>query len=234
MGKTTTDQDQRDDDEDDTAADDEDDAAAASGAGDDADDVDDDAADDDEDDDADEKAFVAKLDADALKFYNKRKAQIVKANADAGRQRRKLRRLTAAGTGTKPPVVKPGPVKTKSDAAPTAAEIKAELRAEFEAEQAAGKVRDMAERQLESMLALPTDPDARERKLTRALRMLDLSNATTRADVADEIADLKDDSPELFKRKRVAKPKTGGVGGPARVAGAGGKAPDKIAGLFDE
>lgn len=206
----------------------------------DADDVDADAdADDDADDEPDdeaEKAFLAKLDDDGKKHYRIVKARAAKANADAGRQRRKLRRLTAAGPAkTDPP--KPTPPKTKSTSGGEVvdkATLLAELRAEMETKAQQDRVVGLAERKLESMLSLPADADARERKLNRAIKMLDLTGCTSAADVADAIADLKDDAPELFKRQRKAKPKTGGVGGPVKATGAGAKAPDKIGALFED
>lgn len=189
--------------------------------------------DDDEPDDEAEKAFVAKLDAEALAFYNRRKTQLQKARSDAGRQRRKLRRLTTAPVKTDAPKPMPPRRKTTVDAPLSKDELLAELRQEMESKAQTDRVTGLAERKLESVLSLPADPDVRERKLSRVLKMLDLTGCTSAADVADAIADLKDDSPELFRRKR-AKPKTGGVGGPAKATGAGAKAPDKIGALFDE
>jgi len=234
MGDTKTNRDQREDDDTSDDSDDEDDADT-SATGDENDDTDDEEDDDAEEGEEEEKAFLAKLDADALKFYNRRKTQLTKAREDAGRQRRKLRRLTSSSTKTAPP--KPTPPKTKPTGGPVPSkeELLAELRQEMETKAQTDRVVSLAERKLETMLALPSDPDARERKLSRVLRMVDLDGCITSADVADAIADLKDDSPELFRRTRKAKPKTGGVSGPAtsRVKG-GSKAPDKIAGLFDD
>lgn len=59
----------------------------------------------------------------------------------------------------------------------------------------------------EAGLALPEDVDDRRRALKRALRLLDLSDVEVDDDgdvdgLDDAIADLKDDMPELFTRKR--------------------------------
>lgn len=229
MTDTTTDVDELDD----VVEDDELDEDAAESTADDVDDLDEDEGDEGDDADA-EKAFLAKLGPDEVKFYNRRKTQLIKARADAGRQRRKLRRVTSAPSKTDPPKPTPPKRKTTADAPLSKDELLAELRQELETKAQTDRVTGLAERKLESMLSLPSDPDARERKLNRALKMLDLTGCASAADVADAIADLKDDAPELFRRKRATKPKTGGVGGPAKATGAGGKAPDKIGALFED
>lgn len=226
MGDTTTDEL---DDVDETDELDED-ATEETSSDEDADELDDE---DDGDPDEDAEAqFTAALNPAQLKFYNARKTQLTKARADAGRQRRKIRRLSTTEVKPTPKPTAPKR-KTTADAPLSKDELLAELRQEMETKAQTDRVTGMAERKLESLLSLPTDPDVRERKLSRVLKMLDLNGCTSAADVADAIADLKDDSPELFRRKR-AKPKTGGVGGPAKATGAGAKAPDKIGALFED
>jgi hypothetical protein len=61
----------------------------------------------------------------------------------------------------------------------------------------------------EAGLVLPDDPDDRRRALKRALRLLDLGDVEVDDDgdvdgLDDAIADLKDDMPELFTRKRAS------------------------------
>ena len=60
--------------------------------------------------------------------------------------------------------------------------------------------------------------------------MFDLDGVTV-AEVAEEVADLKADNPELFGKAKKKRPAAGGVSGPARVSG--GKATNRIAELFD-
>lgn len=178
---------------------------------------------DDEDDEDDEEAVLATLDPKALALFERQRENLAKANASSRRRRQIIAALRKGKEETKP-TPKPGPAKTTEQApAFDPEEFMARVRAEVKGEQDAGKVQTAAERELKRAgLVLPEDDGAAERKLKRVMRMLDLDGVDPE-DVADEVADLKADNPELFKRVRKVKPKTGGLGGPARIVGAPAK-----------
>lgn len=194
----------------------------------------------DEEDEDDEEAVLATLSPAQAKVFARLQGQLNKANASSARRRKALQafRRAQGSDGTKTTGPKPGPTKTEDDktggkpAAFDPEAFRAQLVAEIRGEQQAGKVQTTAEKALRKAgLILPDDEDAAERKLARVLRMLDLEGVEI-DEVADEVADLKRDNPELFGKAKKKRPAAGGVGGPARVAGSR-KVDDKLAELFD-
>jgi hypothetical protein len=228
MGKTTVKTTDDDTDQDDDAAGSASDDGADSDTG--AADVTDD---DEEDDEEQEAAILATLSPAAVALFEKTRDQLAKANASSRNRRAVIKALRAGkttGTGDAPKPKAP----TKTEGAPAAFDpeaFMAQVRAELKGEQDATRVQTAAERELKRAgLVLPEDSAAAERKLSKVLRMLDLEGVTP-DEVADEVADLKADSPELFGRRKTARPKTGGVGGPATIKGGGTKSP--VDDLFD-
>jgi hypothetical protein len=230
MAKKTTDED-----EDQTAGtgaesdEDEEDPKGAAGAESDEDD-------EEEPDEDDEDAVIATLTPEQAKVFNSLTEKLGKANASARNKRLALRALRK-GQGTKETAPKPTAPKTGGtgkEGAPAAFDpeaFKAELIASIKGEQAANQVQSAAEKALRRAgLILPDDEDKAERKIQRVMRMLDLDGVPL-DEVQDEIDDLKSDNPELFGKVKRKRPAAGGVGGPARVAGA--KATNRIAELFD-
>lgn len=227
MAKKTTDDDTDQNDGAGTESDDEEEDDTESGTG-----AADESEEDDEEDEDDEAEIIASLTPAQAKLFTAMGEKLTKANASSRRRRLALKALQqgkAAATQPKPtPQKKDGNGKV-TDFDPEA--FKAELIASIKGEQEAGRVQTAAEKELRRAgLILPDDEDAAERKLKRVMKMLDLDGATL-DDVADEVEDLKADNPELFGRRGKKRPAAGRVGGPARVSG--GKAPDKIAELFD-
>jgi hypothetical protein len=224
MGKTVIDPTKDRTDEDDTGteeeegaesdADDEEEEGAESDA--------DDEEEDDEPDEAAEKALLAALTPEQRKYVKALQGRVTKANAQSAAKRRQLVELRKAGR--KAPVVKPTEPPKKTGDAPDFAAALAQFKAEAAEERRIERVQIRAADELRKAgLALdPNDSDAADRKLARAIKLLDLEDLEPN-EVADAVADLRADSPELFKRRRKVKPRTGGVSGPAR-AGGGGRA----------
>jgi hypothetical protein len=195
----------------------------------------DDDSDGDEDDDA-EAAIIATLTPEQAKLFTAVNEKLTKANASARSRRLALRALRNGQQNSTKTAPKPTAPKKEGDGkgAPAAFDpeaFKADLLSAFESKQESGKVQTAAEKELRRAgLILPDDEDAAERKLARVMRMLDLDGVPL-DEVAEEVADLKTDNPELFGKRKKKRPAAGGVAGPARVSG--GKAPDRVAELFD-
>lgn len=195
---------------------------------DDGDDADDDGDESDSDDD-DTALKALKLTPEQLKYVNGLKSKVAKANAQSAAKRRRLAELRKEA--------RKAPTKTedrprRKTGEPSVAEVLEQFKAEAKAERDQERLMSAAERALRNAgLALPEESGAAERKLARALKLLDLEGATP-ADVDDLVADLKDDEPALFKRTRKPKPRTGGVSGPAR-ARAGTRAKDDVERALD-
>jgi hypothetical protein len=186
--------------------------------------------DDGDDAEDEEAAVIATFTPAQAALWTKHQEALTKANANARSKRLALKALRsgqqASATGPKPTAPK---TTGKPDAFDPEA-FKTALLAELQGVQQADKVQRAAERGLKAAgLALPSDPDAAERKLVRVMRMLDLEGSTV-DDVADEIDDLKADNPELFATKR-KRPRTGGVSGPNTIRTGSAKKPEDD--LFD-
>lgn len=219
MAKTTTkttdeDEDQR---QDKTGAeddDDEDEGAKSGGTEGDGDE------DDDEDDD-DDASILATLTPAQAKLFQRVDQERSAASKQARERRLALKALRSGGSaagGPKPAAPKTEGAKDKTEA-PDFEAFKTQLLAELKGTQDASRIESAAEKALKRAgLVLPEDEDAAERKLKRVMRMLDLEGVEP-GEVADEVADLKADNPELFGRVRKARPKTGGLGGPAKIVG---------------
>lgn len=194
----------------------------------------DDGADEDEDDDA---SILATLTPAQAKLFKRVEAERAAASKQARDRRLALKALrsgapAAGGPKPKAPTAKQEGEKDRTSAPVDFEAWKAEVLAEVKGTQEATKVDTAVEKALRRAgLILPEDEEAAERKLTKVKRMLDLSNVTL-DEVADEVADLKAESPELFgKVARRPRPKTGGLGGPAKIVGA--KTKNAAEELFD-
>jgi hypothetical protein len=193
-------------------------------------------ADEDEDDEDDDASILATLTPAQARLFKRVEAERAAASKQARDRRLALKALrsgapAAGGPKPKAPTTKQEGEKDRTSAPVDFEAWKAEVLAEVKGTQEATKVDTAVEKALRRAgLILPEDEEAAERKLTKVKRMLDLSNVTL-DEVADEVADLKAESPELFGRVRRPKPKTGGLGGPAKIIGA--KTKNAAEELFD-